>query len=160
MHSLQTIQLHSLQESLGSIREIIETHSNSLSEFYSTMKSHTQHIKESVKQKANIHEHNIIKTQRMTRTMELNQALSINSMSVHGCSSYNSLLALLFLLLFDNVTMYKRGCLYPISLLRSKSIKSRIKFLSTSIKSIKCHLSTKDESYPLKVHYNIQSALH
>jgi hypothetical protein len=32
----------------GSIRETIETHSLFLSDFNSTMKSHTQHIKENV----------------------------------------------------------------------------------------------------------------
>jgi hypothetical protein len=42
------IQLHSLQESSGSLRETIETHSLTLSDFNSTMKSHTQHIKANV----------------------------------------------------------------------------------------------------------------
>jgi hypothetical protein len=41
------IQLHSLQEFSGSLRETIETYSLILSDFKSTMKSHTQHIKAS-----------------------------------------------------------------------------------------------------------------
>jgi hypothetical protein len=47
-HSLRTIRLHSLQESSGSNRETIETHSFTPSDFNSTMKSYTQHIKANV----------------------------------------------------------------------------------------------------------------
>ena len=88
------IQLHSLQESSGSLRETIETHSLFLLDFNSTMKSHTQHIKENVWQEANIHEHINITHRESTQTMNLNQSLLLIKMSVHGCSSYSSLLAL------------------------------------------------------------------
>jgi hypothetical protein len=94
------------------------------------------------------------------QTMNLNPSfLLLIQMFVHGCSSCTILCLLFCFLMNVNATMYKGGCLYPISLLVSKAIKSRIKFLSNCINSIKCRLSTKDESYPLKVHYNTQRCL-
>ena len=91
------------------------------------MKSHTQHIKANVWQEANIHEHINNIHRETTQTMNLNQNfLLLIQMPVHGCSSQYSLIALLFSWMLDNVTMYKGGCLYSVSLSSSKAIKSRI----------------------------------
>jgi hypothetical protein len=79
---------------LGSDRETIETHSLSLSDFNSTMKSYTQHIKQMYNRKANIHEHNI-NAQRTTPNHEFESTLSINSNAYTWVFLHNSLYALL-----------------------------------------------------------------
>jgi hypothetical protein len=50
--------------------------------------------------------------------MELNQIFSINSMSVHGHSSYNSLLAILFLNALDDSELIPLQCTMRVSISR------------------------------------------
>jgi hypothetical protein len=91
----------------------------------------------------------------ITQTMKLNQSfLLLIQMSVHGCSSYNSLYALLSWI--DNVTQYNEGVYirFPSWTLKLSNLKLN-SYLPALTKLNAIYL-LKDESHLLKVQYNIQ----
>jgi hypothetical protein len=58
--------------------------------------------------------------------------------------------------MLDNVTMYKGGCLYPVSLSNSTTIKSTINSYLTTLNLLNAFLSTKDESLKAQGPFTIQ----
>jgi hypothetical protein len=128
MHSLRTIQLHPLQESLGSIRETIETHSLNFSDFRLkheiTCTAYTKQMhnkKKTFMSITSIH-------REITQTMKLNQSFLLLIQYLYMGVLHTILYLLFSSECFDDVTMYKGGCLYLFSLLDFKAIKSRIKY--------------------------------
>ena len=135
-----------MQESPGSDREIIETHSPlSLSQISNSMKkSHTQHIKANAWQKANIHEDNI-NTEKQHKPMKLNQRLSsINSICTwlfFTSSLLCSSLAPVFNMLDFFLQCTKEGAYILFSLSNSTTIKSTINSYLTTLILINAFLS-------------------
>jgi hypothetical protein len=113
-HSLQTLQLHSLQEPSAQIEKQLKIILTSLQTSNSNMKSYTHHIKQMHNRKQTFMSISFnINTQRTnTKIMNLNQPLSINPNICTWVFLHSSLHALALPSL-DNLTIYNEGVYIP-----------------------------------------------
>jgi hypothetical protein len=96
-----------------------------------------------------------------TQTMNLNQSfLLLIQMPVHGCSSYKfSACSFSSLNAQANVTMYNEGVYIRFPSWTLKLSNLELNSYLPALTILNADYLPKDESYPLKVHYNIQVRL-